>query len=65
MRILSETKLAIDDMYERIREQNKKRVIMMANTNDDQKADNDLKVWLFKLHALQFRIKDLNGIVGI
>lgn len=70
MRILSEAKLAIDDLYERIKDQNKKRVpTKEAEAAAEQGADQkqsvtDLKSWFEKLHALQFRILDLDDITS-
>jgi hypothetical protein len=59
--------LAIDDLYERIKEQNTLRVL---NTNkmDMEKEDmalrsSSLKEWISKLQNLQFRILDLEDIV--
>ena len=66
MRILSECKLAIDDLYERIKDQNRKRVINAGKADidngDESKSASDLKSWLDKLHALQFRVLDLQDI---
>lgn len=68
MRMLSETKLAIDDLYERIKDQNMRRVLNAgkAENEDSQATDygknNDLKAWLDKIHALQFRVLDLQDI---
>jgi hypothetical protein len=70
MRILSETKLAIDDLYERIKEQNRVRVPTAGVKEDAGDVDHfvqcktDLKTWLDKLHALQFRILDLQDIAS-
>jgi hypothetical protein len=52
---MSETKLAIDDLYERIKDQNGKRIV---------KGDEELemKTWIEKLNAIQFRILDLEDI---
>ena len=61
MRVLSETKLAIEDMYGRIKDQNRRRVMTIPK-NLDSNSDSDWKVWVFKLQALQFRIKDLSDI---
>lgn len=71
MRMLSETKLAIDDLYERIISQNQKRVLTAGNItenlgeDDHNLAKSDLKFWLDKLHALQFRVLDLADIADI
>jgi hypothetical protein len=67
MRILSETKLAIDDLYERIKDQNKKRVLTAGKVDGDvdaseSKEGSDLKGYLDRLHALQFRVLDLQDI---
>ncbi|KAJ2998536.1 hypothetical protein HDV02_004440 [Globomyces sp. JEL0801] len=72
MRMLSETKLAIDDLYERIKDQNKKRVLTTTEkeTTDPTstehgtlvKGSSNLKSWLDKLHALQYRVLDLQDI---
>ncbi|KAJ3257204.1 Coiled-coil domain-containing protein 42 [Boothiomyces macroporosus] len=69
LRMLSETKLAIDDLYERIKDQNKMRVLTARKVELDQpEASGDmsksagLKSWLDKLHALQFRVLDLQDI---
>ncbi|KAJ3269894.1 Coiled-coil domain-containing protein 42 [Terramyces sp. JEL0728] len=70
LRMLSETKLAIDDLYERIKDQNKMRVLtarkvdldQTENLGDYSSKSTDLKSWLDKLHALQFRVLDLQDI---
>ncbi|KAJ3326349.1 Coiled-coil domain-containing protein 42 [Boothiomyces sp. JEL0866] len=70
LRMLSETKLAIDDLYERIKDQNKMRVLTARKIEPDQSESSgdfmskstDLKSWLDKLHALQFRVLDLQDI---
>lgn len=70
MRMLSETKLAIDDLYERIKDQNKNRVLSTGKdeAGPEPTADygnslkTDTRSWLEKLSALQFRVLDLNDI---
>lgn len=74
MRLLSETKLAIDDLYERTREQNKRRTInddsieLGGDGNDGKpgslsKSVVDARTYIAKLHALQFRVLDLQDII--
>lgn len=70
--MLSETKLAIDDLYERTKEQNKKKAFnndvleaIIDGTQDMKavKTSHDEKNYAVKLHALQFRVLDLEDII--
>jgi hypothetical protein len=59
--------MAIDDLYERIKDQNYNRVVMSGNQEEAQESTDpstkhDLKSWVDKLHAIQFRIIDLQDI---
>jgi hypothetical protein len=69
--MLSETKLAIDDLYERIIDQNQKRVLTAGKIkenvgeDDHNQTKSDLNIWLDKLHALQFRVLDLADIADL
>ena len=73
MRMLSETKLAIDDLYERTKEQSRKKSTkndnMDLSSNDNIpeskpiKMSYDDKSYTVKLHALQFRVLDLEDII--
>jgi Skp family chaperone for outer membrane proteins len=68
---MSETKLAIDDLYERIKEHSQKRVTS-SNANGEESGEpnetttshHDMKSWYDKLHAIQFRIMDLQDITA-
>ncbi len=68
--MMSETKLAIDDLYDRIKDQNKKRVVTAGVNSEEGGAEQDtenssnhnLRSWIDKLHALQFRVLDLQDI---
>lgn len=71
--MLSETKLAIDDLYERTKEQSKKKSTKNDSSdlslNDSVpetkpiKMSYDDKSYTVKLHALQFRVLDLEDII--
>ena len=70
--MLSETKLAIDNLYERTKEQSKKNAFNndVLETIMDEKTDlkaakstHDDKNYTNKLHALQFRVLDLEDII--
>jgi hypothetical protein len=57
MRLLSETKLAIDDLYDRCT----KREIQQTQETET----GDEKTWTGKLRVLQYRVLDLADIVEL
>lgn len=71
--MLSETKLAIDDLYERTKEQSRKKSTwndnMDLSSNDNIPESKPIKMsyddnsYTVKLHALQFRVLDLEDII--
>jgi CRISPR/Cas system-associated endoribonuclease Cas2 len=59
MCLLSETKLAIDDLYDRC---TKRSMLVVDQSRDEGVSSNVDKSWTEKLHTLQFRVLDLQGI---
>lgn len=60
MCLLSETKLAIDDLYERCTKRSMEAINYEETDQEAPVAERE-KTWGEKLHTLQFRVLDLQG----
>ena len=61
MRLLSETKLAIDDLYDRCVRRNTFKAGENPEAPEATNVQEEEKTLTGKLHALQYRVLDLQG----